>query len=102
MENEFKDAPDHTTEAKFTATVTDLKGTCRARHRIGQRFELNCYDTGGLCGFFYHDLYPYLLGLQYGAVFPWWGDQKVVEIECPDPYNKLVVTLEIPVPIQKG
>jgi uncharacterized repeat protein (TIGR04076 family) len=96
MENEFKEAPDDTMGLMFKATVTDLKGSCRANHRIGQQFQLNCYDTGGLCGFFYHDLYPYLLGLQYGAEFPWWGDQKLLEIECPDPYNKLVLLLERP------
>ena len=41
------------TEAKFVAIVTGLKGTCTANHTMGQRFELHCYDSGGLCGFFY-------------------------------------------------
>jgi uncharacterized repeat protein (TIGR04076 family) len=95
MDNEFKDAHDHTTAVKFKATVTDIKGTCRANHKVGQELQLNCYDNGGLCGFFYHDVFPMLLGLQYGAGYPWWGDQKVVEIGCPDPYNQLTMTLEI-------
>lgn len=37
---------------KFTATVTGLKGTCHTNHKVGQQFELSCYDSGGLCGFF--------------------------------------------------
>jgi uncharacterized repeat protein (TIGR04076 family) len=96
MDNKFKDAPDDTVGLKFKATVTSVQGICRANHKVGQQFEFNTYDCGGLCGSFYHDLYPYLLGLQYGAEFPWWGDQKIVEIDCPDPYNRLIVRLEIP------
>ena len=37
---------------KFTATVTAQKGTCHANHKLGQKFELNCYESGGLCGYF--------------------------------------------------
>ena len=52
---------------KFVATVTGQKGTCHANHRSGQTFELNCYDPGGLCGFFYHDIFPYLSVMQVGG-----------------------------------
>ena len=46
--------------SKFIAAITGLKGTCHANYNVGQQFELNCYVFGGLCGFFYHDIFPYL------------------------------------------
>jgi len=73
---------------RFTATVTGLKGTCNARHQIGQTFELNCYDPGGLCGFFYHDIFPVLSVMQFDGKYPWW-EKDSVDVECPDRYNVL-------------
>ena len=46
---------------KFIATVTGLKGSCHANHKAGQKFELNCYDSGGLCGFFIMISFPTLM-----------------------------------------
>jgi len=77
---------------RFIATVTGMKGHCNAGHSVGQQFELNCYDPGGLCGFFYHDLFPYLTVMQFGGKYPWW-DQDTIEVECPDRYN--VVSLKV-------
>jgi uncharacterized repeat protein (TIGR04076 family) len=81
------------TEAKFVATVTGLKGTCNVNHTMGQQFELNCYDSGGLCGFFYHDIFPYLSVMQFGGKYPWW-DKDMIEVECPDRYNTVSLKIE--------
>ena len=77
---------------KFIGTVTAMKGTCNANHKVGQKFELNCYDSGGLCGFFYHDIFPNLSVMQFDGKYPWW-DKDSIEVECPDRYN--VVSLKI-------
>ncbi len=77
---------------KFIATITGAKGTCHASHKAGQKFELNCSDSGGLCGFFYHDIFPYLSVMQFGGKYPWW-DKDEIEVECPDRYN--TVSLKI-------
>ena len=81
------------TEAKFIATVTGMKGTCNANHTMGQRFELNCYHSGGLCGFFYHDIFPYLSVMQFDWKYPWW-DKYMIEVECPDRYNTVSLRIE--------
>ncbi len=81
------------TEVKFIATVTGAKGTCHAHHTLGQQFELNCYDSGGLCGFFYHDLFPYLNVMQFGGKYPWW-EKDGIEVECPDRYNAISLKIE--------
>jgi uncharacterized repeat protein (TIGR04076 family) len=78
---------------KITATVTGLKGTCNAGHRVGETFDLCAHDPGGLCGFFFHDLFPSLQTFQFGGTMPWWqGD--VIELQCPDSYNLLTLQLE--------
>lgn len=80
-------------EAKFTATVTAAKGTCHAHHKAGQKFELNCYDSGGLCGFFYHDIFPYLTVMQFGGKYPWW-EKDAIDVECSDRYNTVSLKIE--------
>jgi uncharacterized repeat protein (TIGR04076 family) len=78
---------------KIVATVTGLKGTCNAGHFVGEKLELSCHNPGGLCGFFYHDLFPTLSVMQFGGKYPW-GDPSSIELECPDRYNLLTVRLD--------
>jgi uncharacterized repeat protein (TIGR04076 family) len=65
---------------RIVATVTDLKGNCNAGHVVGEQFEISCHNPAGLCGFFYHDLFPNLSTLQFGGKFPW-GDPDVLELQ---------------------
>jgi uncharacterized repeat protein (TIGR04076 family) len=62
-------------------------------HREGETFEINCHDPGGLCGFFYHNVFPDLQAFQLGGTLPWWNG-NTVEIQCPDSYNLVTVKLE--------
>lgn len=78
---------------KFIGTITGMKGTCHANHKMGQKFELNCYDSGGLCGFFYHDIFPYLNVMQFGGKYPW-SEQETMDVECPDRYNTVSLRIE--------
>ncbi len=43
---------------RVQATITGVKGECGAGHRVGETFEISCYNPGGLCGWFYHDVFP--------------------------------------------
>jgi len=79
---------------KVVATVKSVKGNCSWGHEAGDTFSINCHDTAGLCGFFYHDIYPYIAMLQFGGGFPKeWGNPDVVTVECMDRAN--LVTLEL-------
>jgi uncharacterized repeat protein (TIGR04076 family) len=78
---------------KVVATVIGLKGTCNAGHAVGEKFEISCHNPGGLCGFFYHDLFPTLSVMQFGGRYPW-GDPDVIELGCPDRTNILSLRLE--------
>lgn len=74
------------------AKVTEVKGTCSWGHSVGQEMEVSCHNTGGMCGFFYHDLFPNLAVLQFGGAFPW-GDPDMIQVECPDRYNAVKMEL---------
>lgn len=78
---------------KIEARITGLKGTCAAGHRVGETFEISCYDAGGLCGFCYHHIFPDLSTFQFGGSLPWW-EGETIELACPDIYNLLTLTLE--------
>jgi len=78
---------------RVVGTIKEVKGSCSAGHRVGDRIELSGHSSGGLCGFFYHDIFPYLNTMQFGGKYPWW-DQDVLELECPDRYNTVSIRLE--------
>ena len=78
---------------KVMATITSVKGECSAGHKAGDTFEICCHDSGGLCGFFYHDIFPSLSTFEFGGNLPWWeGD--TIKLQCPDSYNLVRLRLE--------
>lgn len=78
---------------RLAATITDVKGECSAGHKAGETFEIGCYDTGGLCGFFYHQRFPELSTFQFGGSYPWWNGD-VIELQCPDTANAVTLKIE--------
>jgi uncharacterized repeat protein (TIGR04076 family) len=56
---------------KMVATVVDVKGKCSVGHKVGDSFEISCHNPAGLCGFFYHNIFPSLQTFQFGANMPW-------------------------------
>ncbi len=70
---------------------------CSRKPQVGyrvDRFSLSAHDTAGLCGFFYHDIFPYVVMLQFGGGFPpEWGDPDVLELECMDKVNTVRMRL---------
>ncbi|OGP55464.1 MAG: hypothetical protein A2Y65_11855 [Deltaproteobacteria bacterium RBG_13_52_11] len=74
------------------AEIINVKGTCSANHRTGDTFSISCYDSGGLCGFFYHDLFPGLSVMQFGGKYPWSSPDELI-VECPDRGNAVTIKL---------
>ncbi len=79
---------------KIVGTIKDVKGQCNAKHKKGDVIELSGHDSGGLCGFFYHDIFPSIITLQFGGTFPWSQDPDIVELECPDRFNVVKIELK--------
>jgi uncharacterized repeat protein (TIGR04076 family) len=74
--------------------VLSVKGRCSCNHKAGDRFSLSGHTAAGLCGFFYHDLFPYIIMLQFGGGFPReWGDPDVIERDCMDAANTVKIRL---------
>ena len=77
---------------RVIAEVIGAEGECSAGHKLGDSFEISCHNPAGLCGWFYHDIFPSLSTFQFGGSLPWWqGD--VIELSCPDRHN--LVTLRL-------
>lgn len=78
---------------KVMATVIGVNDHCNAGHRAGDNFEVSCYQSNGLCGFFYHSIFADLQTFQFGGTLPWWeGD--TIKLQCPDSYNLVTIKLE--------
>ena len=76
-------------------TIKEVKGSCSAGHKAGDQIELSGHETGNICGFFYHDIFPYIIMLQFGGSFPAdWGDPDIVELECMDRANAVKIELK--------
>jgi len=79
---------------RVVGTIKAVKGNCSAGHKVGDTIELSAHNTGGLCGFLYHDIFPYIIMLQFGGGFPpQWGDPDKVGLDCMDKWN--LVTIEL-------
>jgi uncharacterized repeat protein (TIGR04076 family) len=79
---------------RVTGTIKAVKGTCSAGHKAGDVIELSGHNTGGVCGFLYHDIFPYVVMLQFGGGFPVeWGNPDVVELDCMDKMNAVTIEL---------
>ena len=79
---------------RVVGTIKAAKGSCSAGHKVGDRIELDGHDSGGLCGFLYHQAFPYIIMLQFGGGFPAeWGDPDVVELDCIDKTNQVTIEL---------
>jgi uncharacterized repeat protein (TIGR04076 family) len=79
---------------RVVGTVKAVKGSCNWGHSVGDVLELSGHNTAGLCGFFYHDIFPYIMMLQFGGGFPEaWSDPDSVELECMDRMNAVKIEL---------
>ncbi len=78
---------------KVEAEVVDIERTCNWGHKVGQKMEVSCHDTAGICGMLYHAMFPMLSVLQFGGSYPW-GDEGTAAVECPDSYNLVKMTLK--------
>lgn len=79
----------------LSAEILSVKGHCSAGHKVGESFPISCWDTGGLCGFFYHDIFPNLNVLQFDGHYPWGSADEMV-LECPDRENAVTIRIRKP------
>jgi uncharacterized repeat protein (TIGR04076 family) len=79
---------------RIIARVISQKGTCAARHKVGDEFLIDAIKTpGGMCPWAFVALWPFAELLQYGGTFPWEKDPSKATVACPDPDNPVVFEL---------
>jgi len=86
---------------KIIGKIVRINGNCAAGHYVGEEFDLTLFShkrdevhrTPSMCGFLYYAIFPYLVTLQFGGVFPWEKDENVFLAGCPD-NQKVIIEIK--------
>jgi len=78
--------------SRVIGIITKTKGECAVGHKVGDKFELHGRSSDGLCGYFYHNIFPYIIMLQCGGTWP--GKDGLPEFDCPDVANAVTIRLQ--------
>jgi len=82
---------------KLVATVTNTTGYCHWGHKVGDKFHPSGWNPDGLCGWFFHDIFPYIHLLEYGGKWAdMWGvdgNGEVIPLKCMDTPNAVQIEL---------
>ena len=76
------------------AKVISQKGTCGAKHKVGDEYIIGTMTTPNMCSSAYCTLYPAARVLRFGGSFPWGKDPNRTTIACPDAENPVVFELK--------
>jgi uncharacterized repeat protein (TIGR04076 family) len=78
-------------EYKVFLEITEVKGYCANKLKVGQKFEVSLNDTGGLCGAFYAATLHWITTFQFGGniLFSLFAglDKDSFNLHCPDVVN---------------
>jgi uncharacterized repeat protein (TIGR04076 family) len=78
---------------KVTAKIIKQQGICNAKHKVGDTFEMGDKTPPGFCAHAYMAIFPFVMGFQYGASFPWDEEFYRTTLACPDPINPVEIEL---------
>jgi uncharacterized repeat protein (TIGR04076 family) len=82
--------------ASFKITVEKIleNGICPFGFIAGDTFEFEVSERmitfPNFCGWAYHEMFPVLVSLKYGATFPFAKSGKTARITCSDSRNPVV------------
>jgi uncharacterized repeat protein (TIGR04076 family) len=84
------------------AKVVSQKGTCAARHGVGDEFIIGEKTPRNMCSWAFYTLFPYAEVLQFGGSFPCEDDPDKATVAFPDPANPVVFELKRGLPWKSG
>ena len=67
--------------------ITGLENECAWGHSPGERYEVDPFNTGGVCGYLYSRIYDFINLYNSGANLPWEFEDNIIMSACPDSYN---------------
>ena len=68
--------------------ILGVEGHCTWAHRAGQRFEIDPFNIGQLCGNLYWGTYRHIMLLFAGKSLPWEAEENIIHGVCPDIMNQ--------------
>ena len=77
-------------EYDVVVKVVSQKGTCAAKHKVGDEWVIGHKTPEGICGAAFNALIPFNWVLALGGTFPWATDPDVTTVACPDAQNPVV------------
>lgn len=69
--------------------ITDVANTCAWGNKAGMRYEVDPFNTGGVCGYLYTRVYDFINLYQSGVSAPWEFEKDTIMSVCPDRYNEV-------------
>ena len=73
--------------------VVSQKGTCGAKHKVGDEWIIKGKTPEGICLSAFNSLFLSAQILGFGGVFPWESNPDVTTVACPDAENPVVLEL---------
>jgi uncharacterized repeat protein (TIGR04076 family) len=67
--------------------ILNIEKSCLWGQKKGERYEIDPFNVGGICGNLYWVVYSFNQMLLTGGGMPWEGDKNIVHGTCPDPFN---------------
>ena len=90
-----------TNSSRVVMKIISVKGTCEAKHQVGQEFDLSGDFTVGMsghpktiCTSLLYAIYPNYCVLRFGGSLPWEQNPDVAHVACLDPENPVVIQLK--------
>ncbi|RMG19936.1 MAG: TIGR04076 family protein [Methanobacteriota archaeon] len=84
-------------EYKVYLEITEVKGFCAHKHKVGERIEVSITNTGGLCGTFFSAALPWITTFQFGGNIPFslfaGLDKDSYNLHCPDAVNMVTARM---------
>ena len=68
--------------------ILGVENHCTRCQRPGQRFEIDHFNIGNLCGCMYWGLYHFMEILYSEGQVPWEGEEHIIHGICPDIFNQ--------------
>jgi uncharacterized repeat protein (TIGR04076 family) len=80
-------------EYRVYLEVIGVANKCEWGHREGQRFEVDPFNIGKVCGFLFWEIYHFINLLFSGGSLVWEADENIIHGCCPDVYNQVTFRL---------
>ena len=68
--------------------ILGVERHCTWAHKAGDRFEVDSFNIGDLCGNLYWGAYRFINLLLGEGGLPWEGDKNFIHSMCPDVFNQ--------------